>query len=221
MLAHGWNYTCLKCHWVGAASVEHVAIEVMIVIAGIASSAVSAKIDGKDVATAAVWGAVGGACAILAILVFYWTIAGSQIHHTANTRICKLEQQVTSRNERLVFIRQSLLGIADEIRKFDDAFGTFAPPTCALQNFGISLIRASLKCGRTVARDFMTTTQMRVEFENDKQLRLTQRLSVVEFERIAESVNDDDILPEFCKETWLVDSLDDHKKEGEVILSAC
>jgi len=193
-------------------------MEILIVLSGIATSAIGAKINGQDIVTAAAWGLLGGVGAIAAIMVFYWIIAPSQIHHQYLTRIDNLRRQLEAKNERLAFIRHSLLQIADQIRQFDDAFGTFGPPTRSLQDFGISLIRGSLKRGRTIAREFMQTTHTRVAFENDKQLRYTQRQSVVELERIAESVEDDEILPEFCTKTWLVESLEAHKHQGEMIL---
>ena len=130
-----------------------------------------------------------------------------------------IERELKAKNERVVFLRKSLFAIADEIRRFDALSDTFGPPTRALQEAGRRLIRASHKKGRTIEREFMLAITHPVAHRKEDQFRIEQKMSVLEFERIAEEITENDILPEFHTETWIIKSLENLKERGEAILS--
>lgn len=212
-----WAAECLL--WPFRRVAEHLVIEAIVTLAGVAMVFAQAIWDGKDWATAARRGLVGGLVVLACIYIFYLALAPSQIHNRMRTRDRELLAELTAKDERLAFIRESLLRVADAIREFDDAHGTFGPPTRQLQKYALNLIRASLRKGRTIEREFMVSTKTPVTIISSDQLRFCQRQSVLELERIAEEVVDEEILPSFQARTWATESVNERKREGEAILA--
>lgn len=215
-----WIGECIA--WPFKHAGEHLFIEAIVTLAFVAYAIIKAlQSDGKSLGDAVVDGLLGGIVAIVLIYVVYLILAPSQITEKNRFRIAKLECELKAKNKRVDFYRKSLLAIVNVIKSFNSAgFGTFGPPLHALQESGLSLILASHKQGHMIVRQFRTDL-MYPNFNSSAQQEFTHAMgkSELEFERIAEEITKNDILPEFNIITWITESLKKISEQGKVILS--